>query len=196
MKALAIPENTEELVIIPSNEKGTGFLRNLYDERFLTGFITKEQFDKVIDECSKINARKYSEKRKADTEGTQKSMIMVISASYILTMAFFVTMFLALEKGDHLLSLISYIFLTVAFFLMTFVAITNYMSKKNVSNATYSEMVTKAIDKYFRQANLIYRKDNVEWAIVEGHFWIELRILDKIESARIKQEKEALELKV
>ena len=105
-------------------------------------------------------------------------------------------MFLALQEDDELLSLISYIFLGLAFFLMTFVAVTNYLSKKNVSNATYAEMVTKAIDKYFRQTNLIHRKYGVEWAIVEGHYWIELRILDKIESARIKQEKEALELKI
>jgi hypothetical protein len=71
MKSLKIPENTEELVIIPSNEKGTGFMKNNYDERFLKDVISKELFDTIIENCNKINARKYTEKRLADTAGTQ-----------------------------------------------------------------------------------------------------------------------------
>lgn len=39
MDSLTFPENTSSRVIISSNKKGTGFLRNAYDPRFLVGII-------------------------------------------------------------------------------------------------------------------------------------------------------------
>jgi len=45
MKSLKLPENSEQLVIVPSNEKGTGFMKNCYDERFLNEVISKRIFD-------------------------------------------------------------------------------------------------------------------------------------------------------
>jgi len=44
MKALMFPENSSNLVVIPSNEKGTGFLRTCYDEDVLKGILTKDDF--------------------------------------------------------------------------------------------------------------------------------------------------------
>lgn len=44
MKALKFPENSQTLVVIPSNEKGTGFLRTCYDADILEGLLTKDQF--------------------------------------------------------------------------------------------------------------------------------------------------------
>ena len=56
MNNLIIPKNSPELVIIPSNNKGTGFLRNTYDIRFLSGIIKEQEFLFVIDQAAKINA--------------------------------------------------------------------------------------------------------------------------------------------
>lgn len=40
MKNLKFPSNTQHLVVIPSNEKGTGFLRTCYDKDILEGIIS------------------------------------------------------------------------------------------------------------------------------------------------------------
>lgn len=56
MKSLKIPENSEQLVVVSSNEKGTGFMKNAYDERFLKNVINKKYFDHVIENVNKINA--------------------------------------------------------------------------------------------------------------------------------------------
>lgn len=40
MKNLRFPRNTPNLVVIPSNEKGTGFLRTCYDKDILENIIT------------------------------------------------------------------------------------------------------------------------------------------------------------
>lgn len=37
-------------------------------------------------------------------------------------------------------------------------------------------MVQKALDDYFDQINGIYEKRGLLWYLVEGHYWIELRI--------------------
>jgi hypothetical protein len=44
MKHLKFPNNNSNLVVIPSNEKGTGFLRTCYDKEILDGIITPEEF--------------------------------------------------------------------------------------------------------------------------------------------------------
>ncbi len=44
MKTMKFPDNNENLVIIPSNIKGTGFLRTCYVEEILDGIITQEEF--------------------------------------------------------------------------------------------------------------------------------------------------------
>ncbi len=69
MKALQFPENSPNLVVIPSNEKGTGFLRTCYDEAILKGILTQEEFQNVVDKASKVVAKVYSKKRLADTAG-------------------------------------------------------------------------------------------------------------------------------
>ena len=40
-------------------------------------------------------------------------------------------------------------------------------------------MVKNALDEYFSQINLIYHKRGMHWSVVEGHYWIELKINPK-----------------
>jgi len=54
-----IPQNTHELVVVNSNSKGTGFMRNQYDERYLKGRISQEEFLKMIDYISFILKKLY-----------------------------------------------------------------------------------------------------------------------------------------
>ena len=64
----AIPPSNEQTVIIPSNYKGTGFLRNMYskNKKYIRGLITRKEFDDIIDTASAISAKAYSHNRKAD----------------------------------------------------------------------------------------------------------------------------------
>mmetsp|Transcript_34135 Transcript_34135/g.33705 ORF Transcript_34135/g.33705 Transcript_34135/m.33705 type:complete len:92 (+) Transcript_34135:2-277(+) len=54
MEKMNIPQNTPELVIVRANNKGTGFMRNTYDERYLRNRITQEDFLNIIDYASGI----------------------------------------------------------------------------------------------------------------------------------------------
>lgn len=41
MENLVFPENSPELIVIPSNRKGTGFIKSCYDPRYLKGIMTE-----------------------------------------------------------------------------------------------------------------------------------------------------------
>jgi hypothetical protein len=85
-------------------------------------------------------------------------MIVVVSAAYILTLLFFLFIYVALVEVSNTIELVSYCFLIMAFLLMTAVTVTNFHSKKKVSSLSYAEMVTTAIDNYFKKINMIYNK--------------------------------------
>ena len=66
LSKMNIPKNTSKLVVVMSNNKGTGFLRNTYDKRYLKKHISQEEFTKTIDYVSFIMKKLYSKKRNAD----------------------------------------------------------------------------------------------------------------------------------
>ena len=41
MENLVFPKNSPSLVVIPSNSKGTGFIKSCYDPRFLKGIMSE-----------------------------------------------------------------------------------------------------------------------------------------------------------
>jgi len=107
-------------------------------------------------------------------------MIISVTTAYVLTATFFLLIYLALEHNSGTFELISYVFLVMAFVVMSFVTVMNLFSKNKVSSLSYSEMVTSAIDEYFKKININFVKDGIEFAVIEGHFWIEVRILEKM----------------
>ena len=65
--------STEALVIVPSNIKGTGFLRNKFDDnkQFIGGLLSENEFNEIIDKSSKMTALVYSHNRQKDVEGVR-----------------------------------------------------------------------------------------------------------------------------
>ena len=83
MEHIKFPENSSNLIVIPSNKEGTGFLKYCYDERYLKSRITEEQFDSVVETCAKIAAKAYSKKRIMDKRGIGRQVCTLISLSTI-----------------------------------------------------------------------------------------------------------------
>jgi len=51
---LDIPKSTPDCIIIPSNKYGLGFKRKTYIAEFLNDYISKEEFDKVINHITRL----------------------------------------------------------------------------------------------------------------------------------------------
>ena len=90
MKHLKFPSNTQSLVVIPSNEKGTGFLRTCYDKQILDGILTQDEFQDIVDMASKVVAKVYSKKRLADTAGIDGYKTVISWICALLVMLFLV----------------------------------------------------------------------------------------------------------
>lgn len=75
---MKFPENNQNLVCIPSNEKGTGFMRTCYVPEILDGIISSKEFMEMIDEASKIVASCYTRKRLSDAAGINKRKSLLL----------------------------------------------------------------------------------------------------------------------
>lgn len=55
-----VPSGNDTTVIIPSNSSKSGFYRNRYSSEKLNGLLSKEKFDSIINDMSKILSRNHS----------------------------------------------------------------------------------------------------------------------------------------
>jgi hypothetical protein len=60
------PESNANLVVVPMNKHGDGFLVSSYDGRYLKGKMSKAEFQHITTEISRITAHAYSENRVVD----------------------------------------------------------------------------------------------------------------------------------
>ena len=118
MDSMNFPENNQNLVIIPSNIKGTGFLRMCYPEDILSGVISEEEFLSVIDEASKVVATCYTKKRLADAAGIDKRKILIVFLSSLFAASFLILIYLAILKDSLYLEIASYCCLFICFLLI------------------------------------------------------------------------------
>lgn len=94
---MLFPCNNQNLVIVPSNIKGTGFLRTCYDKEYLKGIMPEDEFLEVVDMASKIVANVYTRKRLADTAGIHYKKSTILWLSVILVLVFLVLVYMAIS---------------------------------------------------------------------------------------------------
>ena len=66
MDLMLFPQNDKDMVIVPSNKEGTGFLNHCYEPKFFKGFISEMEFNVIVLVCSRVAARSYSQKQVID----------------------------------------------------------------------------------------------------------------------------------
>ena len=98
-----VPLSSEALVIVPSNIKGTGFLRNTYDlnHEFIGGLLNREEFNEVIDKASKMTAMVYSHNRHKDVEGVSKPVVHALGFSTVLFLCYIFLMYYGIRDNNE-----------------------------------------------------------------------------------------------
>ena len=100
MDKILFPENSEDLVVIPSNKEGTGFLNHCYSKEYLKNFLHEEEFNKIVLAASKIAANAYSKKRILDKQGIPKKVkVQMYLASLLAILSMGFVGLSALNKG-------------------------------------------------------------------------------------------------
>lgn len=172
-----VPKSDENCVIIPSNVKGTGFLKNLYkpNRSYIGGLISKEEFNQIIEGCAKITAMVYSHNRKKDVEGIRPSIIYALGFSTILMVIFVFLMYYGIRNDNENQRITAFFCLGVSVFITTVIVIVNFFSRPD-KYTPFKEMVRKALLKYFAQINKDHNTRGLDWDVRDNHYWLEIKI--------------------
>lgn len=175
MEMVNFPSNSPNLVVIKSNDKGIGFLKTQYDARYCAGVINKDEFDSIIERASNLMGGVYSKKRKMDSQGVPlwykiSLLLSVLVALIFLIMAYY------LPENDLWYQILTFALLAVSLALVSIISLVNFC-KRTDRIETFEEMILEKIGSYFHQLNesKFYAR-NMEWFLVPGHYWLELRI--------------------
>ena len=176
-KEIYVPLSDENCVVIPSNMKGTGFLKNLYklNKPYLGGLINRQDFDNIIEGSAKITAMVYSHNRKKDVEGIPSYVMVSLGFSTILLLCFIFLLYYGIRDEDSNTCIAGFFTLGVSVFITMVIGVVNFFSRPD-KYTPFKEMVRKALLKYFVQCNKEYVSRGLEFDVRDNHYWIEIKI--------------------
>ena len=80
--------------------------------------------------------------------------------------------------GTYFLILLN-IFIGAPVFIMVFVMIYNWR-RSSSKIQTFNELVKIDLDEFYRLINPHFKGDGIQWGTIDGHYWIECRIIEKV----------------
>jgi hypothetical protein len=181
MEEINFPPTNPARIVVKSNEKGTGFMRNHYHEEYCRNYISKKDFDTTVDKVSLIIGNEYSRKRKLDTQG-MTNWTKILLGIALIQMFFFSILALAYHWSEANRSiLITTIAVAIFGFAIGLAILLYNFCRPYEETLTFEQMVFRKVSEYLSSANDTYRNQNIEWVLVPYHYWMEVRMMDKNE---------------
>lgn len=175
MEMINFPDNSPNLIVIKSNEKGIGFLKTCFDSNYCAGIISKHEFDAVVEKASNLIGKTYSKKRQMDNQGVNVLYKLSLLLAAVIALVFLIMAYYLPEK-NLAYQIVTFILLAVSLLIVSLVSLINFCQKTD-RILTFDEMVMSKVGSYFDHLNKHEYKDrNLEWFLVPGHYWLELRI--------------------
>ena len=120
-------------------------------------------------------ATEYSKKRQSDTAGIAKFYVILYGAAWVLAIVSFVFAYLGGENENVAYDSLAYLLFAGAFVLAAVVGFLNYFQPEP-RFLTYDEMVREKLDEYFKKINQESEGRSIQWNVVQGHYWLEIRM--------------------
>ena len=114
MDLMLFPQNTKDMVIVPSNKEGTGFLNHCYEPKFLKGFISEMEFNVIVLICSRIAARSYSQKQVIDRQNISTEVWILIKVACAIALLGIALLMVSAVKEWHITEYIASVMLLLA----------------------------------------------------------------------------------
>ena len=169
------------MVFIPMQKGHRGFQRvGYYDEEKLYGLIDEDEFQGVIDSCSKIIQILYSKKRLSDNQGISKYKIVLSFVSFITVLVFLLTMYLALAHGNVYLEKVSYGLIVSAMLIMAVLTGREITRNSNDVVFHYKEQVQLDLDTHLNKLSEIYKPRGLKWRFNPGLYRLECHVSKKL----------------
>ena len=113
-----------------------------------------------------------------DTQGVPCWYKLALLLS-ILTALPFLYMAYYLPENDVWYEILTFTLLSISLIIACAISLINFFKKTDEIH-TFEEMIMERVGAYFEKLNENkYRKKNMEWYLVPGHYWLELRIKDR-----------------
>lgn len=91
------PESTANMIVVPMNKHGDGYLCSAYDGRYLKGKMSKAEFQHITMEISRITAHAYSENRVVDLGMVPRKLVWMLVFAYIISVVVLILTFIAVD---------------------------------------------------------------------------------------------------
>lgn len=149
-------EKNIKRVIIPSKEGSYCFNKTSYNEEYLEGLIGKSEYNKIIEEASKILGNALLKKRKNDHFEMPKYVYFFSILSFIFILMFIFGLYFSqnLEHGDNLF-IVSIIFCILGLGITLIQSIYSFCRKTRKYFAL-EEIIKTDLDVYFDNINSTY----------------------------------------
>lgn len=83
----------------------------------------------------------------------------------------------SIDYDSYLLEVFSYISLVISFGITVPLSLVECLRRSDSKLVTFNGMVKKDLDLFFHKINVNkYEKRGLDWHVIDGHYWIELRI--------------------
>lgn len=154
MDHMLFPENGPNLVIVPSNKQGTGFLNHCYDESYLKEHIDEKEFNAVVTVASKLASKCYAKKKILDKRGVNPKMKFVLTIATLMAIASLWTIYESFNNVDNkILAYVSHVLISVSLLSVFISLIVNWRTKV-VAPITFNQMVKNDLDEFFAAINI------------------------------------------
>jgi hypothetical protein len=149
-------EIAKNIIFITSKPGSFCFDKNSYDEVQLGFLISKLEYDKIIEDASKIMGNALLKKRKFDTFQTPIIIKILSSISFVLVCFYLFLTYASLnsDKGEAMLA-IGLFALLLAILITLTQSIYNFC-RKTRTYKTLEEIIKEDLDSYFVQINSTY----------------------------------------
>lgn len=92
----------------------------------MKGLLTKNEFNEIVDYCSKLTAKVYSYNRNKDNEGVQYPIVLALAFSTLCLFAYFFCIYYGIRDGNYGLRVAGYLLLAISVSLTCAIGFYNY----------------------------------------------------------------------
>lgn len=164
-------------IYIPMYKGYTGFQRfGVYDQAILGSQMDEDEFQRVIDNISKVVQIMYSRKRMADNQGIAPYKIFITIVSCMLFVTFLIMEYQALLSDDIQMQFVGYSLFGFGFVMMG--GLTLYESTRDSRHVVFhfSEKVKTALEHYLQEISEVHVYRGIQWVFNDTIKCIECRV--------------------
>jgi len=137
--------------------------------------MSREEFNKIVDNFTKILYKSYSLKRSIDNRGLEIHSKVLFLLGFILLIIGFSLFYWGVLMNSRLSKWIS-LCMAVLSLISSLYPIASYYKGRINHFPTLDEIVGENTDKYTRELNNGMMPRGLFWNVVPGYFWAELHI--------------------